>query len=43
MLAKVLTGAVAGVDGALVEVNIAQSGLPTFDRRAARCRRAGGA
>src|SRR5215203_5871755 len=32
MLAKVLTGAVVGMDGALVEVevDIAQSGLPQF-------------
>jgi magnesium chelatase family protein len=32
MLAKVLTGAVVGMDGALgdVEVDIAQRGLPTF-------------
>jgi magnesium chelatase family protein len=32
MLAKVLTGAVVGMDGALVEVevDIAQSGLPNF-------------
>src|SRR5438552_19074219 len=32
MRAKVLTGAVVGMDGALVEVegDIAQSGLPTF-------------
>jgi magnesium chelatase family protein len=30
MLAKVLTGAVVGMDDALVEVDIAQAGLPTF-------------
>jgi magnesium chelatase family protein len=32
MLAKVLTGAVVGMDGALVEVevDIAQAGLPNF-------------
>jgi magnesium chelatase family protein len=32
MLAKVLTGAVVGLDGALVEVevDIAQGGLPNF-------------
>ncbi len=30
LLLKVPTGAVAGMDGALVEVDIAQSGLPNF-------------
>ncbi len=32
MLARVLTGAVVGLDGALVEVEVglAQGGLPTF-------------
>jgi magnesium chelatase family protein len=30
MLAKVLTGAVVGMDGTLVEVDVAQSGLPSF-------------
>ena len=30
MLAKVLSGAVVGLDGALVEVDIAPGGMPNF-------------
>jgi hypothetical protein len=30
MLAKLFTGAVVGMDGALIEVDLKQAGLPNF-------------